>query len=203
MIPAIGINRLSTGIWDGTEILREYFTGRLSSQLLSSVIRTDILRRNGGYSTHPCAGDEATWIPVLLEGRVGLVNERCATYLVHDSSQSAAFGADNRFQDLCAVMEEISVTAERKLRDQSKRRQIQKLTSRYVARQAIVTLMLHRRAGASFADTMRKFWDWRPQLRQCSLGDFIATAKLRSWGRILLPAPLARWGIALGLDRLF
>ena len=90
LVPAVLSKKLSTGIWDGTEILSEYLNGRISAQLLSSTIRTDILRRNG-YSKHPCAGDEATWIPVMLEGRAGLVNERCATYKVHGSSLSAGF----------------------------------------------------------------------------------------------------------------
>jgi glycosyltransferase involved in cell wall biosynthesis len=200
-IPALASKRLTTGIWDGTEILDEYLTGRLSSQLLSSIIRTDILRRNG-YSTHPCAGDEATWIPVLLEGRAGLVNERCATYLVHDGSQSAAFTADSRFLDLCAVMQEISLTAGR-LQDPVKRRKVQLLTSRYVAHQAMITLVIYRRSGASLADVVRKVRKWRPQLAQCTWSDILAVLKLRSLGRILLPASLARASMALGLDRLF
>ena len=75
IVPAIPSKKLSTGIWDGTEILSEYLNGRISAQLLSSIIRIDILRRNGGYSIHPCSADEATWIPFLLEGRAGLVNE--------------------------------------------------------------------------------------------------------------------------------
>jgi glycosyltransferase involved in cell wall biosynthesis len=200
-IPAVASKKLATGIWDGTEILDEYLTGRLSSQLLSSIIRTDILRRNG-YSTHPCAGDEATWIPVLLEGRAGLVNERCATYLVHEGSQSAAFSADSRFMDLCAVMQEISLAASQ-LQDPVKRMKIQQLASRYVAHQAMITLVIYRRSGASLADIVRKVRKWRPKLAQCSWSDVLAVLKLRSVGRILLPAHLARVSMALGLDRLF
>lgn len=201
IVPAVASKRLSTGIWHGTEILEEYFSGRISAQLLSSIIRTDILRRNG-YSLHPCAGDEATWIPALLEGRAGLVNERCATYLVHGSSQSSALSADTRFMDLCEVMDEISALADRKIADPAKRLQIQKLTLRYVVRQAMITLVLYRRAGASLSEIVRKLREWRPMLRRCTLQDFVATARLRSVGRIILPASLARWSIALGLDRL-
>ena len=200
IVPAITSKRLHTGIWDGTEILRDYLSGRISAQLLSSVIRTDILRHNG-YSTHPCAGDEATWIPVLLEGRAGLVNERCATYLVHGSSQSAALSADSRFMDLCEVMDEISVIATKRIRDFTKRRKIQKLTTRYMAHQAMITLVLYRRTGASSADIVRKVWEWRPMLARCSWRDFIAALRLRSLGRIIMPAPVARLSIALGLDK--
>ena len=195
VVPTVASRKLSTGIWDGTEILDEYLGGILSAQLFSSIIRTDILRRNG-YSTHPWAGDEGTWLPVLLEGRAGLVNERCATYLVHASSQSAGVGPDARLSDLCEVMDEISAW-----RGQGAgcghTGQIQKLTSRYVAHQAMVTLVLYRRAGASVIDVVRKLRDWRPWLRRCSLSDFLATARLRSLGRILLPTSIARLSMAL------
>lgn len=201
-VPAVTSKKLSTGIWDGSEILDEYLRGRLSSQLLSSIIRTDILRRNG-YSTHPCAGDEATWIPVLFEGRAGLVNERCATYLVHDGSQSAAVSADSRFMDLYAVMQEVSATAGEKLQDPVKRQKVQRLMSRYVAHQAMITLVLYRRGGASLTDVMRKLRKWRPMLKQCTMADVLAVLRLRSVGRILMPATLARWSMALRLDRLF
>jgi glycosyltransferase involved in cell wall biosynthesis len=201
VVPAVLSKKLSTGIWDGTEILAEYFNGRISAQLLSSIIRTDILRRIG-YSKHPCAGDEATWIPVLLEGRAGLVNERCATYMVHSSSLSAGFGADDRLSDLCEVMKEISVVVERKISDRATRSQIQRLTWRFVAYQAMITLLLYRRAGASVIDVVRKLWNWRKLLKQCTLMDFITTLRLRTLGRILLPTPVIRWAIVLRLDRL-
>jgi glycosyltransferase involved in cell wall biosynthesis len=202
VVPAVLSKKLWTGIWDGTEILREYLNGRISAQLLSSTIRTDILRRNG-YSQHPCAGDEATWIPVLLEGRAGLVNERCATYKVHGSSLSAGFTPDDRVSDLCDVMKEISVVAEQKISDRATRSEIQKLTWRFVAYQAMITLLLYRRAGASVIDIIRKLWSWRTLLKQCTLMDFITTLRFRTLGRILLPAPVIRWSIALRLDRLF
>jgi Glycosyl transferase family 2 len=196
VVPTVASRKLSTGIWDGTEILDEYLGGKLSAQLFSSIIRTDILRRNG-YSTHPWAGDEGTWLPVLLEGRAGLVNERCATYLVHASSQSAAVGPDARLTDLCEVMDEISALAADRVPDAGRRARVQRLTSRYVAHQAMITLVLYRRAGASVVDVIRKLRDWRPLLRRCRLSDFLATARLRSIGRILLPTSVARLSMAL------
>jgi glycosyltransferase involved in cell wall biosynthesis len=200
IVPAVTSRKLSTGIWDGTEILDQYLSGKLSAQLFSSIIRTDILRRNG-YSTHPWASDEGTWLPPLLEGRAGFVNERCARYLVHGSSQSAAVSADARLTDLCEVMDEIAAMAAHKLSDPRKRARIQRLTSRYVAHQAMITLVLYRRGGASVMDVARKLRDWRSLLRRCSVGDFLATARLRSLGRILLPTPLVRLSMALGLDK--
>jgi len=201
LVPAKISKKLSTGLWHGTEILREYLNGRISAQLLSSIIRTDILRRNGGYSTHPCAADEATWIPVLLEGRAGLVNERCATYMVHGASLSERFTADERLGDLYEVMNEISVVAGQKIPDQAMRQQIQRLAMRYVAYLAMINLVICRRAGASLIDVVRKLWNWRTLLRRCTFMDFVTTARLRSLGRILLPTPLVRWSIMLRLDR--
>ncbi len=200
-VPARLSKNLSTGIWAGTDILGEYLNGRISAQLLSSIIRTDILRRNGGYSEHPCAADEATWIPVLLEGRAGLVNERCATYMVHGSSLSDRFTADERLSDLCEVMGEISALAEQKIADHATRREIQRLTSRYVAYLTMINLVIYRRGGASLADVVRKLGSWRALIKRCTFMDFATTLRLRSLGRILLPTPLVRWWMRLRLDR--
>jgi len=203
LIPARLSKRLSTGIWQGTDILREYLNGRLSAQLLSSVVRTDILRlRRNDFAKHPHAGDEATWIPALLEGRAGLVNERCATYMVGGKSLSDRFTADERLADLCQVMEEIAELAEKTIPDSATRRQIQRLTMRYVAYLATINLVIYRRAGASLTDVARKIWSWRTLIRRCTVMDFTTTLRLRSLGRILLPTPLARWSVRLGLDRL-
>jgi glycosyltransferase involved in cell wall biosynthesis len=202
IVPAVTSKKLTTGLWDGTEILDEYLIGRISAQCLSSVIRTDILRRNGGYSPRPCAGDEATWIPILLEGRAGLVNERCATYMVHGCSQSSAVSADSRFMDLCGAMDEVSALAESKIQEPALRLKVQKLTARYRIHQAMITLVLFRRAGASLADIFRKLRGWMPMFRECSLRDLTAAVRLRSLGRIVLPAPVARQLMAFGADKL-
>ena len=52
----------------------------------------------------------------------------------------------------------------------------------------MITLVLYRRAGASLPDIARKLRNWRPMLRQCTWQDVIATLRLRSLGRILMPA---------------
>ncbi len=201
-VPARLSKKLGTGIWRGTDILKEYLGGKISAQLLSSLIRTDIIRANGGYSAHPCAADEATWISILFEGKAGLVNECCATYMVHDASLSERFTADRRLADLCEVMEEISVAAEQKIADVSVRQQIQKLTARYVAYLAIINLLIYRRGGAGLADVARKLWSWRTMIGQCTVLDFATTLRLRSLGRILLPQSLARWSVGMKFDRL-
>lgn len=202
IVPAVLSKRLSTGIWDGTVVLKEYLHGRISAQTLSSIIRTDILRRNGGYSSaHPAACDEAAWIPPLLEGRAGLVNERCATYKVHRSNVSVGLSADFRLRDLSKVMEEVAELADVKIADPTRRREIQRLTLRYLAYQSMINVALYRRAGASFVNVAQQLWSWRSLLKRCTLSDFMTTWRLRSLGRILLPTPVLRLSIALGIDK--
>jgi len=204
IVPAILSKKLSTGIWDGTKVLEEYFHGRIAADCLSVVVRTDILRRNNHYTDeYRVAPDKATWIPALLEGRAGLINECCATYMVHDSSLSSRLTADDRVADFCKMMDEISAAATQKFPDRATQRQIRKLSLRYLAYQVMVTLVLYRREGASLTNVVKKFWEWRTNLRQCRLMDFVATARLRTLGRILLPTPVIRWSVALRLDRIF
>jgi glycosyltransferase involved in cell wall biosynthesis len=203
LVPPILSQKLSTGIWDGTEVLKEYLRGKFSAQTLSSIMRTDILQRNGGFpAEHLCADDDAAFGLMLLEGRAGLVNERCATYMVHASSYSDALGPDYRFRDLCKVMEEISDAAARKVRNETARREVQRLTLRYVAFKAIQSLVSYRKDGAKLTDVVRQVWNWRGLLGRCSLLDFATTMRLRSLGRILLPTPVIKLSVALKIDRL-
>ena len=99
-------------------------------------------------------------------------------------------------------MGEFSSAVERKISDSATRNDIQGLILRYLALQIMITLVLYRRAGASFADIVRKLWSWRPILKRCTLQDFVAILRLRSVARILLPPTVTRWSIALGLDKL-
>jgi len=202
IVPARLSKKLSTGVWQGTDILQEYLHGRISAQLLSSLVRTDILRRNGGYNPHPCASDEATWIPFLLEGRAGLVNEPCATYMALRESVTEGFTADQRLSDLCAVMDELSEVAEEKIQDPALRARIQRLLTRYVAYMAGVNLVIYRRGGGRLPDAVRTLWNWRGLLGRCSLADFLTTWRLRSVSRIIFPSPVARWATKIGLDKI-
>jgi len=203
VVPAILSKKLTTGIWDGVDVLREYFHGKISADSLSVVVRTDLLRRYDRYSDeYPVSPDKATWIPAMLEGRVGLINECCATYMVHGSSLSSRMSADDRLKDFCKMMDEVSAIAVQKFPDPAKQREVKALSLRYLAYQAMVTLVLYRREGAGAGAAIRKFWNWRGMLKECSVTDYLATARLRSVGRILLPMPLFRMAMALGFDNL-
>ena len=195
-VPAVLSKRLQTGIWDGTEILNEHLRGNFSCMTLSIAIRTDILRRNGGfYTEHIDAGEELVWGQIFLEGRAGLINERCASYLFHThptARYSSSIDIDSQFKDLCAVMDELSKAAGRMIASEVTRREVQKLARRYVAHRAIQELAFQRREGASLRDVLARLWSWRGLLTRCTFIDFVAASRLRLIGRILSPAPMIR-----------
>jgi glycosyltransferase involved in cell wall biosynthesis len=194
VVPAILNEKFGTGIWDGTEILIEYLCGRISTQTLSSIILTSFLRSNGGYSSeHQYACDEASWLPVLLEGRAGLVNEQCATFIVHNSRVSSELTADYKIRDLAKVMKELFAKAERKVSDPAKRRKIYRATMCNIAHRAIQELAFLRRNGAGLLECVRRMWGWRGILARCSVVDFVIASRVRLIGRILLPAPVIRF----------
>jgi len=193
IVPAVLSRRLHTGIWDGPEVLKEYLRGKLSALALSSIMRTDILRRNGGFcSDHLHSGDLAAWVPLLLEGRAGLVNERCASYTMNNSRFTSQLSIDYRFQDVISVTGEISDAAGRLIADEAVRRDVQRLTKRYLAYKAIENLVVYRREGATIVDVARQLWSWRKQLTGCTFMDFVRSARLRSIARILLSTPTIR-----------
>jgi glycosyltransferase involved in cell wall biosynthesis len=205
IIPPILSRKLSTGILDGIDVFEEYCHGSIAADSLSVVVRTDILRNNNHYNKkeYTCACDKATWMPALLEGRVGLINEPCATYLIHDSSISSSIAADDRINEFDKAMKEIAAIAARRFSDGVTQDKIKKLSLTYLSYQVAVTLVIYRRAGANLTDVVTSLWNWRAILKQCTLLDFMSTMRLRSLARILLPKALVRLSIAFGLDRRF
>jgi glycosyltransferase involved in cell wall biosynthesis len=204
VIPAVTSKKLSTGIWAGTEVFSEYCQGRLSAGPLSVVIRTDVLRANNHYTAeYRCVHDTATWTPALLEGRAGLINERCATYIIHGGAISFTKTVDEWIADYKKVTDELYAAGVRKFPDPETQGLIRKLTLRYLVYQGMITLVLYRRANATLMDVFRKLWSWRPIFAQCSWVDFIAVARLRSLGRILLPQAIIRLSMAVKIDKLF
>jgi glycosyltransferase involved in cell wall biosynthesis len=202
IVPGSLSRTLSTGIWGGTGLLKECFTGRLTAAPLSVVVRTDLMRESHLFSSgYQCAADTG-WFQALLEGQAGLINERCAVYLVHDSAISAGISPDIRVREYCNSMREFSSALERKISDSATRKQVRGLIAKYLVLQIMITLVLYRRAGASLTDVVGKLRTWRPILRQCPWWDALSILRIRSVARILLPPAAARWSIALGLDKL-
>jgi glycosyltransferase involved in cell wall biosynthesis len=202
IVPIVVSKRLQTGIWDGIEILKEHLRGKLAYEPLSSIIRTDIFRKFGGFPVeYECTGDELVIGRILLEGgRAGLVNEACASFLMHTENFSFGHDGDYRFKDMCGVMIELSKAAGRVISNETTRREIQRLTKRYLAYKALQELAVCRQQGSSLYEVARQFWNWRGILGQCTLGDFLTSLRLRSVGRILLPTPVVRLGRMIGIS---
>jgi glycosyltransferase involved in cell wall biosynthesis len=196
--PAILSKRLSTGIWDGPEILKEFLRGQLSATMLSMIFRTEFLRSNGAWPTeYQAADDLLTMARILLSGPAGLLNERCATLTIHNRTISARLGLDHHFRDTQEVMEVVSDIATYAIQDQTDRNELQKLTARYVAKRLFDCLVLYRRQGATLREVAHKFGVWRTQSRQSTIVDFVAALQLRTLALLFLPASMTNLLLSL------
>jgi glycosyltransferase involved in cell wall biosynthesis len=184
---AVTNKRLSTGIWDGTDILREYLEGTISTQMCGIVFRTEAIRAQGGFPLDfPHAADVACWASMLLAGKAGFVNEACATFSVHSAAQTSKFDDEFLMRDVRAVTELISARAENTVADQRKRRQI-KASARYnVALVALYRANLRRKGGASLAEVFALLWHWRRDISNAPMDNALGVA--RQLTLLLLPA---------------
>ncbi|WP_442869562.1 glycosyltransferase family 2 protein [Bradyrhizobium sp. CCBAU 11386] len=195
-MPAASSRKLATGIWEGIDILEEYLRGRISAHVCTIMFRTERLRASGGWPLDwPFAGDLATWIPILLSGRVGLLNESCGVYCNHAETQTSKFDIEIRLKDLRRIVDLISDRAEDSVRDPKRRRALGSLAKAYFALHAIGIIGARRRGDATLRDLLPVLWKWRRDL--CSglmhieLSDLFPLA--RSLTLLLLPAPLTRF----------
>jgi hypothetical protein len=188
--PAILSRRLSTGVWDGSEILKEVLGGQLGAIMLSTVFRTELLR--SWPNKYRTAQEHLAMTQILLSGRAGLLNERCATLTIHKSSISTRLGLDCCFRETQEVMEVISSNLPRTVSNEKSCRELQTLAARYVAKKLMDCLVLYRRQGATLYEVGRQLGIWRAQSRQCTPFHFMAALRLKTLVLILLPAPMTR-----------
>ncbi|MCK1667876.1 glycosyltransferase family 2 protein [Bradyrhizobium sp. 153] len=194
-LPAVGSRRLATGIWDGIDVLEEYLKGRISAHVCTIMFRTEALRAIGGWPLDwPFAGDLATWMPILLSGRVGLINESCGVYCQHAETQTSKFDIELRLNDLRRIVQLISERADEDVRDPKRRRALASLAKAYFAHHAFGIIGSRRKANATLRDLLPILWRWRwdlsAGLMHIELGDLLPVA--RSLALILLPAPLTQ-----------
>jgi glycosyltransferase involved in cell wall biosynthesis len=196
--PAMLSQRLPTGIWEGSEILKEVLRGQFSAAMLSTVFRTEFLRSNGGWpSKYQTADDPLTLSRILLSGRAGLLNERCATLVIRNRTISSGLSLCHHLAETQEVMEVVSDIATRAIPDEASRSELQELTARYAARKLFDCLALYRRQGAALREVGRQLRIWRRQSRQCTLAHFVAALKFKTLALLLLPAPLTRLLLSL------
>jgi hypothetical protein len=94
-------------------------------------------------------GDLACWVPMLLHGRAGFVNESCGAYRSHEGTLTAASTANVRINDFYKLSNLIIVTAEENVCNPRLLNLIRRKLRRYLSRNVIGQLAMERRKGLS------------------------------------------------------
>jgi glycosyltransferase involved in cell wall biosynthesis len=185
--------RLGTGIWDGTEILAEILDGSVFAPMCTILIRTEALRARGGFPVDwgPCTLDQATWFPLLLTGRAGLVNESCGTHTIHEGSVTSGLALEVILQDTWKLVELILNIANTAIIDTRRRRDLEFRARRYFAHCAINNVGSRRREGATLLEAVSELWRWRRELSVIRPSDLYGLR--RSFAYILLPQTVVRF----------
>lgn len=154
--------RFSTGIWNGADLLGEFLEGRLPVQMCSVLVRTEILRAQGGFTDGaPFSTDICAWAPIVLRHRAGLVNESCATYIAHESSYTSTLGVTARLDDDWTFVDLLIGDAKKHVSDDTKRRALISSAKRYSGRRVLEILATYRNDGASLREVFPLVWRWK------------------------------------------
>lgn len=179
--------RFATGIWDGTAMLREFLEDRLSAQMCSILVRTDALRRRGGFPADmPFSLDKAGWAPVLLQGRAGLVNESCGTFNWHEANHTHSLDVNLCLDDEARFAEMLIGMAKNQVADSMKRDSVVRGARRYFGRRALEIFAAYRKDGASLYEIMPLLWRHKASLAHVRVESPIRLARLVSV--LLLPS---------------
>lgn len=183
--------QVGTGIVDGSRVLLDFFRDKISVAMCSVMYRTDKLRSNGGFpADFPYATDVASWAPLLLEGKAGLVNESCARLALHETSQTTNFDIDVRVRDGRRIVEIVAGTSNSFASVPKHRRKLVIESRRYFARRTIEMLAAYRRDGAAFPQVMSRIWQFHQDI--VGLGVSGIAQMARSLIILFLPVP-ASW----------
>jgi glycosyltransferase involved in cell wall biosynthesis len=181
-----------TGIWKGTELLMEYLRGNIFTVLCSILLRTDVLRAQGGFRTDMYAADMAAWAAMLLKGDAGLVNESCAVLCCHKSSQTYVLPIDEHIEDGRRMICTIEDLALRTIGDRQERDQVMLCARRYLARTIFGIIFAHSERGASFTKVLLPvMWRYRVDLSHIGIGHSFKFAGLIC--RVVFPSVIVEW----------
>jgi glycosyltransferase involved in cell wall biosynthesis len=187
--PAVKSRSLKSGVCAGSDLLMEFLRTNISPQMCTVAMRTRDVRARGGFPDGwPHLGDLAMWVPLLLYGKAGFVNESCGSYCSHEATQTTNLPLERRLEDFGKLGELILNEARSRVADASIRKAIKRLTRRYVARNSVCHIGLYRRSGASRRTVARATWAHRDQLSALRTGDLRAMV----WPLALVLLPL-RW----------
>ncbi len=183
---------LSTGVYEGIDILTEFFRDRMVTTMCSIMIRTEALRARGGFPIDvPYAADMVAFSLVLLTGRAGFVNECCGTFCVHGEGVTANKTIDESVIDEHRFVKRVSIVADVLVENKERCRQIKSEARRCFARRAVRAFHAYRSGGCGLTKVLFLIWHYRRDLSYIDLGDVIRLA--RSIVIVLLPKPIADW----------
>ncbi|MGN6309992.1 MAG: glycosyltransferase family 2 protein [Xanthobacteraceae bacterium] len=185
--PARTSQHMTSGLQNGPRVLLEFLADEISIAICSVMMNTQALRLRGGFSLSlPHTADVAAWAPLLLEDEVGFINEACATFNLHDDSETGRLGVTKILTDGWKVADLISRTADERIRTASLRQELRLQAQRCFSRRALRFLAYHRNSGASLREVLGYVWLFRNDLMsvdKLSVLKFVAI--------ILCPAPIA------------
>jgi glycosyltransferase involved in cell wall biosynthesis len=176
---------LETGIQDGSAILTEFLTDRITVALCGVMMRTALLRDRGGLPLDfPHTADVAAWAPLLLLGNAGFVNEACATFAYHNQSETARLGIEQILRDGWKMANLISYHVNENVHDAKRRRALQVQSRRCFARRGLTALSHYRKSGGGIQTMLNFIWLFRGHLSNVNTAAvlrFIATVLCPHW----------------------
>jgi glycosyltransferase involved in cell wall biosynthesis len=190
--PATASRVLRSGVWQGTEILKEFLRGNISPQMCTLAIKTEALRARGGFPAGwPHTGDLASWVPLLLHGKAGFVNESCGTYQSHSETQTARLPLRTRLEDFDRLASAILEEAQEYVRDPLVLGEIRNLVRNYTAMNFIGHMAMERSRGASRREIASAAWSWRRRLSGANIAGLLRLLP-RPVALFVLPVPAIR-----------
>lgn len=185
--PARISRHLASGLRNGPQVLLEFLADEISVAICSVMMHTQTLRTRGGFSLSlPHTADVAAWAPLLLEDEVGFINEACATFNLHDDSETGRLGVAQILADGWKVANLISRTADERIKIASLRQELKLQAQRCFSRRALRFLAYHRNSGASLREVLGFAWFFRNDLM---IVDKLSVLKFAAI--ILCPTPMA------------
>jgi glycosyltransferase involved in cell wall biosynthesis len=189
--PARISRSLDSGIHDGSAILTEFLTDRITVTMAGVLMRTALVRERGGLPLDLLhTADVATWAPLLLLGNAGFVNEPCATFTYHSQSETARLGVEQLLRDGWKTANLIAYHANENIGDAQRRRMLQVQTRRCFARRGLTALSDYRKSGGGLQTLLNTLWRFRGHLSNVNMA-----AVMRFTAIVLCPhwiADLAR-----------
>lgn len=182
---------MKSGLCDGTDILHEFLSGRISAQMCGNVLRVDALRAAGGFRLDfPHAGDIVSWVPLLLKGAAGYIDEGLVTYRVHAGARTLDFSDEAKLAEVRRFTNLLTEQAAVIIKDDEVRRRITRDSRFFLAITALYRLELERKSNSGLLAVLQGLWKWRAYFSGVGTANLYRLAKPLAF--LLLPAAVIR-----------